>query len=109
VAHSPFLAPLEDAICKGLRPIIPKNTPPAYAQLIRHCWLQDPDSRPTASYVHQKLLKIQKSLRVLPSHTPPKLASIDIAKLQTLRGNPSTPKIGFDRKSMLIKPEPKPL
>ncbi|XP_009355586.2 serine/threonine-protein kinase STY46 [Pyrus x bretschneideri] len=44
-----YLTPLQAAVGvvqKGLRPTIPKNTPPKLAELLEKCWQQDPKSRP---------------------------------------------------------------
>ena len=38
-----------------LRPAIPDYAPPEYAELIRQCWDDDPESRPTFSVILEKL------------------------------------------------------
>ncbi|KAJ3337005.1 hypothetical protein HDU93_001767 [Gonapodya sp. JEL0774] len=38
---------VEEAVKKGDRPIIPKDVPKGYADVIRVCWDQDPSKRPT--------------------------------------------------------------
>ncbi|KXS19920.1 kinase-like protein [Gonapodya prolifera JEL478] len=38
---------VEEAVKKGERPIIPKDVPKGYADVIRVCWDQDPSKRPT--------------------------------------------------------------
>ena len=42
---------IQDAVCKGYRPEIPKSVPSVYKVLIESCWSQDPDCRPTFSQV----------------------------------------------------------
>ncbi|KAB2602637.1 serine/threonine-protein kinase [Pyrus ussuriensis x Pyrus communis] len=49
-----YLTPLQAAVGvaqKGLRPTIPKNTPPKLAELLEKCWQQDPASRPDFSEI----------------------------------------------------------
>ncbi len=35
-------------ICKGVRPKIVKGTMPEYVELMKRCWSNDPEERPTA-------------------------------------------------------------
>jgi len=50
----PFQVILQVAT-KGLRPEIPPDCPQEWAQLIRDCWADDPDQRPTFAEVQQRL------------------------------------------------------
>ncbi|CAN6688193.1 unnamed protein product [Malus baccata var. baccata] len=52
------LTPLQAAVGvaqKGLRPTIPKNTPPKLAELLEKCWQQDPAPRPDFSEIIENL------------------------------------------------------
>jgi len=42
-------------ICDGERLEIPEDTPKFYAELMRQCWDNDSDKRPTSSYLNEKL------------------------------------------------------
>ncbi|MCD7463304.1 Serine/threonine-protein kinase sty46 [Datura stramonium] len=60
-----YLTPLQAAIGvvqKGLRPTIPKHTPPKLAQLLETCWQQDPTSRPDFSEIVDILQQIAKEV-----------------------------------------------
>jgi len=43
------------AVVNGLRPVIPINCPPALARLMRSCWHQNPDVRPSFPEISQIL------------------------------------------------------
>lgn len=64
VSKSRFVAPFEDAITQGLRPTIPSDCPPSYAQLIRQCWHSGPDMRPTAKAVWERLNRLANNPNV---------------------------------------------
>ncbi|KAK4378190.1 hypothetical protein RND71_000052 [Anisodus tanguticus] len=56
-----YLTPLQAAIGvvqKGLRPTIPKHTPPKLAELLETCWQQEPTSRPDFSEIVDILQQI---------------------------------------------------
>ncbi|KAE9318311.1 hypothetical protein PF008_g18534 [Phytophthora fragariae] len=46
---------LMTAVVNGLRPVIPINCPPALARLMRSCWHQNPDIRPSFPEISQIL------------------------------------------------------
>lgn len=47
---------------EGLRPLLPKPCPPAYAQLMAACWAKDPAGRPTFEAVIRSLEQIVQGL-----------------------------------------------
>ncbi|GFS34699.1 ACT-like protein tyrosine kinase family protein [Actinidia rufa] len=56
-----YLTPLQAAVGvvqKGLRPTIPKNTPPKLAELLERCWQQETTSRPDFSEIIDILRQI---------------------------------------------------
>uniref|UniRef100_A0A6N2LKP4 non-specific serine/threonine protein kinase n=1 Tax=Salix viminalis TaxID=40686 RepID=A0A6N2LKP4_SALVM len=58
-----YLTPLQAAVGvvqKGLRPTVPKNTPPKLAELLEKCWQQDPALRPDFSEIIEILQRIAK-------------------------------------------------
>ncbi|GAB2291902.1 Serine/threonine-protein kinase sty46, variant 2 [Dionaea muscipula] len=60
-----YLTPLQAAVGvvqKGLRPTIPKNTPPKLAQLLERCWQQGPVMRPDFSEILEILQQIVKEV-----------------------------------------------
>lgn len=61
------LTPLQAAVGvvqKGLRPTIPKHTPPRLAQLLERCWQQDPTLRPNFSEIIEVLQQFAKEVGV---------------------------------------------
>ena len=42
-------------ICDGEKLKIPDDSPPFYTELMQRCWDNDPNKRPTASYLNEKL------------------------------------------------------
>jgi hypothetical protein len=50
-------------VLQGRRPDIPASVPPAYSSLIRRCWLQDPDLRPSFTDIAASLFR---QLSLLP-------------------------------------------
>src|SRR6185503_9314667 len=46
-------------ICKNFRPPIIKNTPKGYIELMQECWDSDPNKRPTALNIYDKLNNIE--------------------------------------------------
>lgn len=60
-----YLTPLQAAVGvvqKGLRPIVPKNTHPKFAELLERCWKQDPTLRPDFSEITEILRQIAKEV-----------------------------------------------
>ncbi|KAK1419356.1 hypothetical protein QVD17_28522 [Tagetes erecta] len=60
-----YLTPLQAAVGvvqKGLRPTIPKNTPPKLADLLEKCWQQDPSLRPDFTEIIEILKQIAKEV-----------------------------------------------
>ncbi|XP_068325466.1 serine/threonine-protein kinase STY46-like [Pyrus communis] len=60
-----YLTPLQAAVGvaqKGLRPTIPKNTPPKLAELLEKCWQQDPASRPDFSEIIEILQALAEQI-----------------------------------------------
>jgi serine/threonine protein kinase len=45
-------------ICDGLRPPVVTNAPDGYIELMEECWHTDPDKRPTATDIHERIKKI---------------------------------------------------
>ncbi|RGB43014.1 kinase-like domain-containing protein [Rhizophagus diaphanus] len=45
-------------ICDGLRPPIVTNTPKGYVELMKECWHPDPEKRPNAINIYQRVRKI---------------------------------------------------
>ncbi|KAL8552983.1 hypothetical protein ACS0TY_001597 [Phlomoides rotata] len=60
-----YLTPLQAAVGvvqKGLRPSIPKHTPPKLSELLERCWHPDPTLRPDFSEVTEILQNISKEV-----------------------------------------------
>ncbi|KAL9238430.1 hypothetical protein vseg_012851 [Gypsophila vaccaria] len=60
-----YLTPLQAAVGvvqKGLRPTIPKNCHPKFAELLENCWQQDPALRPNFSEIIPILQQIAKEV-----------------------------------------------
>jgi hypothetical protein len=49
-------------VCTGGRMVIPKAWPEALRELIAQCWTQDPQQRPSAADVVERLQKIRTEL-----------------------------------------------
>lgn len=47
---------IEDAICSGIRPVIPDSIPSELAELIQFCWDGDPKKRPPFQHIYDYLL-----------------------------------------------------
>ncbi len=47
-------------ICKNFRPPIIKNTPRKYIELMQECWDSDPNKRPTALNIYERLINIKR-------------------------------------------------
>ncbi|CAH0481394.1 unnamed protein product [Peronospora belbahrii] len=77
---------LMTAVVNGLRPVIAINCPPALARLMRSCWHQNPDMRPSFPEISQ-ILKDQRLLSMFAedeegyyySDTPERVQSSQLA------------------------------
>ena len=69
-------------ICDGKRPEIPEDTPPFYANLMQQCWGNDPEKRPTASYLIEQLGEWINLIRVDPN---PSEISVDYSVAEEKR------------------------
>lgn len=61
------LTPLQAAVGvvqKGLRPIIPPNTPGSLAAIMTTCWARDPSQRPSFEELREQLDELMESTRV---------------------------------------------
>jgi hypothetical protein len=47
-----------DIISENLRPKIPENTPPGFAELMQECWRGNPKERPSFEVVAQRLASL---------------------------------------------------
>lgn len=56
---------------KGMRPELPSFTPPDYSQIVKACWAQEPEQRPTFEQVLPRLVEMRAALHM--SMTPPML------------------------------------
>jgi serine/threonine protein kinase len=63
--------PYDDALAlqikNGQRPDIPEEIPECYASLIKECWDNDPQKRPTALDIKEKIMKWQSVLGWFPT------------------------------------------
>jgi len=48
-------------ICENFRPLIIKNTPKGYTELMQECWDSDLNKRPITSDIFKRLTNIKKS------------------------------------------------
>lgn len=55
------------ASCQALRPTIPKNTNPKFAELLDKCWQQDPTQRPDFSEIVEILRHLAKEVLSSPT------------------------------------------
>ncbi len=59
IRASNHLKAIQD-IANGMRPEIPAQCPPRYAQLMQACWNADPNKRPTFQEIVDVLLELEK-------------------------------------------------
>lgn len=59
IRASNHLKAIQD-IANGMRPDIPAQCPPRYAQLMQACWNADPNKRPTFQEIVDQLLELEK-------------------------------------------------
>ncbi|KAI4325411.1 hypothetical protein MLD38_030814 [Melastoma candidum] len=67
-----YMSPLQAAVGvvqKGLRPMIPENASPSLIELLRRCWQQNPDERPSFSEILDNLKQISKEVNADKSPT----------------------------------------
>ena len=65
-------------ICKNFRPPIIKDVPKGYTKLMQECWNSDPNKRPTAIDIHDKLDDIRKAESENPTEI---IKSLDIGPI----------------------------
>lgn len=66
-----FMLDLENAVVSGQRPTMP-DCPPSFADLIKACWENDPNQRPTMHVVHNVLFaRIMEGLGMTPDSEVP--------------------------------------
>ncbi|RGB29948.1 kinase-like domain-containing protein [Rhizophagus diaphanus] len=53
-------------ICDGLRPPTVTNVPEGYVELMKECWHSDPNERPTAAYLEDKIWKMHSKEKGTP-------------------------------------------
>lgn len=51
---------------KGVRPTLPPHIPPVVEDLLRSCWVDDPEKRPSCDAILEKLDAIEKEFRKNP-------------------------------------------
>ena len=73
IGRKPFWDKIHDTdliieICDGLRPPIVTNAPEGYIELMQECWHSDPNKRPTATELKEKLriLRIKNIVSIQP-------------------------------------------
>src|SRR6266498_109135 len=80
-------------ICKNFRPpIIIKNTPKGYNELMQECWDSDPNKRPTAFDIREKLINIK---RVEEENQTEIIKSLDIGPIMAIDSDKSRPLSGI--------------
>ncbi|RIB23965.1 kinase-like domain-containing protein [Gigaspora rosea] len=52
-------------ICAGLRPTILEGTAPCYAELLKRCWVEDPEKRPLASEIYETIINWKNNTEIL--------------------------------------------
>jgi serine/threonine protein kinase len=57
-------------LTKGMRPTMPRVSPPEYATLINDCWHQDPEKRPTFDYIVDRLQAFLNNLSAFTASIP---------------------------------------
>ncbi|PKB99390.1 kinase-like protein [Rhizophagus irregularis] len=56
-------------ICDGLRPPIVTNAPEGYIELMKECWHSDPNKRPIAADIYDRVLKMWDNERITAEKT----------------------------------------
>ncbi|POG73410.1 kinase-like domain-containing protein [Rhizophagus irregularis DAOM 181602=DAOM 197198] len=67
-------------ICDGLRPPTVTNVPEGYVELMKECWHSDPNERPTATYLKDKIWKLYNKEEESPTEI---IESSDIGPVTT--------------------------
>jgi GTPase SAR1 family protein len=57
-----FFSDIEDAVCSGRRPTLPKDCPTMYAQLVQRCWDDNARKRPSFTWIENTLSKIEAAV-----------------------------------------------
>jgi len=62
---------VQNCVCnKKERPIIPKNCPKDFAEIIMKCWSHTPEERPSAAEIFKQLSIIASDKKIVNSHIP---------------------------------------
>ena len=70
-------------ICDGHRPPIVNNAPEGYIELMQECWHSDPNKRPTALELYEKIVLIHNNKSQIQI-----IKSVDIGPMVTNKYNP---------------------
>ena len=57
-----WLHEVEEAVCSGVRPTIPRGISYEYESLMKHCWTTEADDRPTFAEVVRSLETMENAV-----------------------------------------------